>query len=101
SRHGQRVLEPGSGRRDVGLATGLKLVGMPLVAWVIGGPLLHLDPRTLDAAVTLAALPTAQNVLVYASRYDRSVLVARDAVLLTTLGSLPAVLLVALLLSPR
>jgi malonate transporter and related proteins len=100
SLHGQRVLEPGSGRRDVVLATGLKLIGMPLAAWVLGGPLLHLDPRTLDAAVTLAALPTAQNVLVYASRYDRSVLVARDAVLLTTIGSLPVVLLVALLLSP-
>jgi predicted permease len=99
SLHGQRVLEPGSGRRDVVLATGLKLVGMPLAAWVLG-LLVHLDPRTLHAAVTLAALPTAQNVLVYASRYDRSVLVARDAVLLTTLGSLPVVLVVALLLSP-
>lgn len=99
SLHGQRVLEPGSGRRDVVLATGLKLLGMPLTAWVLG-LLVHLDPRTLHAAVTLAALPTAQNVLVYASRYDRSVLVARDAVLLTTLGSLPVVLVVALLLSP-
>jgi predicted permease len=48
----------------------------------------------------LAGLPTAQNVLVYATRYDRSVLVARDAVLLTTLGSLPVLLVVSLLL-PR
>lgn len=99
SLHGQRVLEPGSGRRDVVLATVLKLLGMPVAAWILG-LLVHLDPRTLHAAVTLAALPTAQNVLVYASRYDRSVLVARDAVLLTTLGSLPVVLVVALLLSP-
>ncbi|MGN6742947.1 MAG: AEC family transporter [Amnibacterium sp.] len=99
SLHGQRVLEPGTGRRDVVLATGLKLLGMPVAAWILG-VLLHLDPRTLHAAVTLAGLPTAQNVLVYASRYDRSVLVARDAVLLTTLGSLPVVLVVALLLSP-
>ena len=34
SLHGQRVLEPGSGRRDVVLATGLKLLAMPLAAWV-------------------------------------------------------------------
>jgi hypothetical protein len=73
---------------------------MPLTAWVIGGPILHLDAQTLHAAVVLAALPTAQNVLVYAMRYDRSTIVARDAVLLTTLGSLPVVLAVSLLLSP-
>jgi predicted permease len=98
SLHGQRVLEPGSGRRDVALATTLKLVGMPLAAWLLGTFVFRLDAATLHAAVVLAGLPTAQNVLVYATRYDRSVPVARDAVLLTTLGSLPVLLLVSLLL---
>ena len=98
SLHGQRVLEPGSGLRDVLLASGLKLVGMPLVAWVLGAFVFGLDARTLHAAVVLAGLPTAQNVLVYATRYERSVTVARDTVLLTTIGSLPVLLLVALLL---
>jgi predicted permease len=100
SLHGQRVLEPGSGRRDVVLATTLKLLAMPLAAWVFGALVFRLDAATLHAAVVLAGLPTAQNVLVYATRYDRSVLVARDAVLLTTLGSLPVLLVVSLLL-PR
>jgi predicted permease len=98
SLHGQRVLEPGSGRRDVVLATTLKLVGMPLAAWLLGAFVFRLDAPTLHAAVVLAGLPTAQNVLVYATRYDRSVPVARDAVLLTTIGSLPVLLLVSLLL---
>jgi predicted permease len=98
SLHGQRILEPGTGRRDVVLATALKLAGMPLAAWLLGAFVFHLDAPTLHAAVVLAGLPTAQNVLVYATRYDRSVPVARDAVLLTTIGSLPVLLLVALLL---
>ena len=98
SLHGQRVLEAGSGRRDVVLATVLKLAGMPLAAWLLGAFVFRLDQATLYAAVVLAGLPTAQNVLVYATRYDRSVPVARDAVLLTTLGSLPVLLLVSLLL---
>jgi predicted permease len=98
SLHGQRVLEPGAGRRDVVLATTLKLVAMPVAAWLLGAFVFRLDDPTLHAAVVLAGLPTAQNVLVYATRYDRSVPVARDAVLLTTIGSLPVLLLVSLLL---
>jgi malonate transporter and related proteins len=98
SLHGQRVLEPGSGRRDVALATALKLIGMPAAAWLFGALVFALEPKLLHAAVVLAALPTAQNVLVYAMRYDRSVTVARDAVLLTTLGSLPVLLAVSLLI---
>jgi predicted permease len=98
--HGQRVLEPGSGRRDVVLATGLKLLGMPLAAWIFGAFVFHLNATALHAVVILAGLPTAQNVLVYAMRYERSVTVARDSVLLTTLGSLPVLLLVSVLLPP-
>jgi predicted permease len=98
SLHGQRVLEPGTGRRDVVLATALKLVGMPLAAWLLGAFVFRLDDPTLHAAVVLAGLPTAQNVLVYATRYDRSTALARDVVLLTTIGSLPVLLLVSLLL---
>ena len=98
SLHGQRVLEPGTGRRDVVLATVLKLVAMPLAAYLLGAFVFRLDGPTLHAAVVLAGLPTAQNVLVYATRYDRSVPVARDAVLLSTVGSLPVLLLVSLVL---
>lgn len=96
---GQRVLEPGSNRRDVLLATALKLVGMPIAAWALGR-LFGLDPVSLHAAVVLATLPSAQNVLNYATQYDRSTLLARDTVLLTTIGSLPALVVVSVLLAP-
>jgi predicted permease len=47
----------------------------------------------------MAALPTAQNVLVYALRYDKGEDVARDAGLVTTLLALPVLLVVAATLS--
>jgi len=48
--------------------------------------------------VLLAALPTAQNVFTYADRYGADVAVARDAVLVTTLASLPVLLLLSVVL---
>jgi malonate transporter and related proteins len=48
--------------------------------------------------VLLAALPTAQNVFTYADRYEADVTVARDAVLVTTLASLPVLLLLSVVL---
>ncbi|BDZ45293.1 AEC family transporter [Naasia aerilata] len=97
SLHGQRPFQPGTGRRDIALATGLKLVVMPAVAALVGA-LLGLEGAHLYAVVVLAALPSAQNVFNYAQRYDRGVVVARDTVLLTTVGSIPVLLLVSLLL---
>ena len=98
SLHGQRLLEPGTGRRDVLLATVLKLVAMPVIAWTLGRFVFGLDGIELYAVTVLAALPTAQNVFNFAQRYDTAEVVARDTVFLTTIGSVPALLAVALLL---
>jgi malonate transporter len=98
SLHGQRALAPGSGRRDVILASAIKLLVMPVLAWVIGEFVIGLGDRDLFSVVVLASLPTAQNVFNYAQRYDRGVTIARDTVLITTVGSLPVLLVVALLL---
>lgn len=97
SLHGQRPFQPGAGRRDIALASGLKLVVMPLIALLVAA-VLGLQGGHLYAVVVLAALPSAQNVFNYAQRYDRGVVVARDTVLITTVGSIPALLLVSLLL---
>jgi malonate transporter len=97
SLHGQRPFQPGTGRRDIVLASGLKLVVMPLVAAGVS-VLLGLTGEHLYAVVVLAALPSAQNVFNYAQRYERGVVVARDTVLITTVGSVPVLLLVSLLL---
>jgi hypothetical protein len=98
SLHGQRLLEPGTGRRDVLLATGLKLIAMPVAAWALGSFVFGLDGIALYAVTVLAALPTAQNVFVFAQRYETAEVVARDTVFLTTIGSVPALLAVAFLL---
>ena len=98
SLHGQRLLEPGTGRRDVLLATVLKLIAMPVAAWALGRFVFGLDGIELYAVTVLAALPTAQNVFVFAQRYETAEIVARDTVFLTTIGSVPALLAVALLL---
>ncbi|MEA4943034.1 MAG: AEC family transporter [Propionicimonas sp.] len=98
SMHGQRVLQPGSGRRDAVLATVLKLLVMPVVAYLVGRFWFGLDAHALYAVTVLAALPSAQNVFNYAQRYGVAETLARDTVFLTTVYSVPVLLGVALLL---
>lgn len=98
SLRGRRMLDTPGTRRDVVLAVVLKLVLMPLVAWAAARYLFGLEGHALFVAVVLAALPTAQNVFNYAVRYRRGEALARDAVLLSTLLSLPVIVLVAALL---
>ena len=98
SLHGQKLLKPGSGRRDVLVASGLKLVVMPAVAWLAGRFVFGLHGHPLFVVVALAALPAAQNVFNYAQRYGRGEIIARDTVLITTIGSIPVLVLIAALL---
>ncbi|GAA1789123.1 AEC family transporter [Agromyces lapidis] len=98
SLNGRRMLAAGSGRREVLLASTLKLVAMPAVAWLLGRFVFGLDDTALYAVTVLAALPTAQNVFNFAQRYDTAEIVARDTVFITTIGCLPVLLALALLL---
>ncbi|SDQ12538.1 AEC family transporter [Quadrisphaera sp. DSM 44207] len=82
---------------DVWLVAGLKLVVQPVVAYLVASAL-GLRGPALEGAVVVAALPTAQNVFVYAVRYDRAVQLARDAVLVTTVLAVPVLVVIALLL---
>ena len=100
SLHGDRVLAPGTHRRDVVLATALKLVAMPVIAWAFGRFVFAMDAQHLFVVVVLATLPTAQNIFVYAQRYGRGQVVARDTILITTIGAVPVLVGVAALLSP-
>ena len=97
--HGARsTSQRGAGRRsDLWLAVGWKLAVMPGLAVVVGLAAGLSGAQLLDPVVT-AALPTAQNVFMYASRYGAAKDLARDAVLLTTAGFVPVVLLAAALL---
>lgn len=88
----------GAGRRSgLWLAVGWKLAVMPGLAAAVGLAA-GLSGAQLLAPVVTATLPTAQNVFMYASRYGVAKDLARDAVLLTTAGFVPVVLLAAAIL---
>ncbi|PWD51784.1 hypothetical protein C8046_15160 [Serinibacter arcticus] len=85
-------------RAQLALVVVLKSVVQPALAWGVGAAV-GLEGPALLAAVVIAALPTAQNVFTYAVRYDRGVVLARESVLVTTLLSVPVVLLAAAILA--
>ena len=72
----------------------LKLIVQPVAAYVLAAYAVGLEGRDLLAVTVIAALPTAQNVFTFAVRYDRGVLLARDTIFVTTLLSVPAILLI-------
>jgi predicted permease len=89
----------GTSTAEIGYITILKLVVQPAAAYVAGRAFLHLDDRALFAVTVLAALPTAQNIFVHATRYGRAEVLARDSIFVTTLLSVPAIAAVAALLT--
>ena len=88
----------GENRAELALTSGLKLVVQPLVVWAVADLVLGVQGHALLAVVVCSALPTAQNVFVHASRYDRAPTLARDTILVTTIGSVPVIALIALVL---
>ena len=98
SLHGQRVLGPSGRRRDIVLASSLKLVAMPVIAWALAEFVFGLSAHDVLVVTVLAALPTAQNVFNYSQRYDVGETISRDTVFLTTIGCVPVLILVTLLL---
>lgn len=86
-----------SGRRELVWAATIKLVIHPVLAYA-AGRLLGLEGHLLFAVVVIAALPTAQNIFILATHYDRATVLARDTILVTTIGSVPAITLAAWLL---
>ena len=84
SLRGSRPLRPGPDAPDRMLAVVLKAVVHPLLAYLIGRFALGLTGPALLAAVVTPALPTAQNIFVFASRYGRGEGFARDTIVLST-----------------
>lgn len=98
SLYGQRVLGTAGHRRDVLLASALKLLVMPVLAWVVAQFVFGLSAHEVLIVVVLAALPTAQNVFNYSQRYDIGESISRDTVFITTIGCVPVLLLSTVLL---
>jgi len=84
---------------ELAVVSGLKLALQPLLAYAVARWLFDLDGRALLAATVVAALPTAQNIFVYASRYNRSTTLARDSIFVTTAMSVPVLLVITGLLA--
>ena len=92
---------PGTGASaaEIAFITALKVVVQPAAAYVLARLVLDLEGTALLAVTLLAALPTAQNIFVHATRYDRAVIVARDSIFLTTVLSVPVLIVITALLA--
>lgn len=77
----------------------IKIVLQPAAAYLIARFALGLDGPALFAVTIIAALPTAQNIFIHASRYNTGVIVTRDSLFITTVLSVPSLILVTALLS--
>ena len=93
-----RPIAGGSGA-ELAVVCVLKLLVQPVLAYAAARWLFDLEGRALLAATVVAALPTAQNIFVYATRYDRATTLARDSIFVTTVLSVPVLLTITALLT--
>ncbi|MGV9289987.1 AEC family transporter [Streptomyces sp. NPDC003719] len=88
----------GADRPPVLLAVALKTVGQPAVAWALASGVFGLRGAQLLDVVVTSALPAAQNLYTYASTYGVGERLARDAILVSTVVSVPVLVGVAAVL---
>ncbi|ANJ09170.1 AEC family transporter [Streptomyces parvulus] len=88
----------GADREPVLLAVALKAFGQPAVAWALASGVFGLRGAQLLDVVVTSALPAAQNLYTYASTYEVGERLARDAILVSTVVSVPVLVGVAAVL---
>ncbi|MFF7792160.1 AEC family transporter [Streptomyces sp. NPDC007991] len=88
----------GAERAPVLLAVTLKAVVQPVVAWALAAGVFGLHGALLLDVVVTSALPAAQNLFTYASSYRVGEVLAREAILLSTVLAVPVLVVVAALL---
>lgn len=98
SLRGNRPFAADPDRAERYTTVALKVVAQPVLAYLIAHFALGLNGVTLLAAVVMSALPTAQNVFVFATRYRRAESLARDAVVLSTVAATVSLVVIAGLL---
>jgi malonate transporter len=87
-----------SPRRSVWAASLVKTIVHPLIAYALARLLFDAHGAALLVFVVVAALPTAQNVFTYASRFGVNTVLARDSGVISTLLSIPSIAVISLLL---
>ncbi|MBA9047746.1 MULTISPECIES: AEC family transporter [Streptomyces] len=98
SLHGSAAPCRGQDRQLVLLSVALKSLGQPLAAWALATSLFDLHGAPLLDVVVTSALPAAQNLFTYASRYHVAQPLARESILLSTVVSVPVLVGVAAVL---
>src|SRR5690606_15783651 len=86
---------PAPGRGDVRgpmwAAVATRCLAGPVIAYLLAARVFGLTGDDLLAPVIVGALPTAQNIFVYAMRYGRAVPMVRDTILVSTIVSVPVI----------
>ncbi|MEV0903763.1 AEC family transporter [Streptomyces hokutonensis] len=98
SLRGSALPARGAERWPVLLSVALKSVGQPAIAWTLAVGVFGLHGAALLDVVVTSALPGAQNLYTYASRYRVGEALARDSILLSTILSVPVLVVIAALL---
>ncbi|MFG2586981.1 AEC family transporter [Streptomyces sp. NPDC048438] len=98
SLRGSGIPARGDNRPAIVLSATLKTTVQPLIAWGIGAGVFHLQGAALLDVVVTSALPAAQNLYTYASQYRVGEQIARESILLSTVASIPVLIIVAALL---
>ncbi len=84
---------PGRGAHagELFLVTPIKVLLHPLIAFGLATAVFHLRLPDVLAVTVIAALPTAQNIYLIAGRYHVRTLLARDAIFISTIASIPVI----------
>lgn len=81
------------------LVVAIKIVIQPLAAWLLARFALGLDATTVRAVTMIAALPPAQNIFVFASKYGVRLTFTRDTIFRATAVSAVIILILAMVLA--
>ncbi|MEU9143833.1 AEC family transporter [Streptomyces sp. NPDC048349] len=77
----------GTTREELALIA-FKCVAFPVLTWAVCGPLVGVRGEWLAYLVLLAAMPTPQNLFIFAQRYDVGVALSASIVIKTSLATL-------------
>jgi len=77
----------------------IKTIVQPFIAYALTSWVLGLDTMTVRAVTVVACLPPAQNIFVFASKYDVRMVFARDTIFRATLVSVITILIAATVLA--
>ncbi len=84
---------PGRGPHagELAMIAPIKVLVHPAIAFCLGAWVFRLATPDLLAVTVIAALPTAQNIYLISSRYHVRTLLARDAIFVSTIASIPVI----------